>query len=241
MQKFEEKKNKTVAIMQPYLFPYIGYWQLINAVDTFVLYDDVNFIKRGYINRNSILLNGKPYLFSIPVEKLSQNKLIKDTKLKFTTKDKENFLRTITLAYQKAPYYKDFYPILQDIVMNENNDLTNYIKYSIEKIIAYLNINTNILVSSQINKNMNLKGEERIIEINKQLNTSCYINAIGGRNLYKYEDFAKEDIKLYFIKTLDYSYNQFGNNFISDLSIIDVLMFNSNKEAKKLISNYRLI
>jgi hypothetical protein len=102
-----------IAIMQPYLFPYIGYWQLINMVDEFILLDDVSFITRGYINRNSILLNGKDYLFSIPSNKPSQNKLIKDTQLKFFDKDKINFLKTINMAYKKAPYFHNAYPVIE--------------------------------------------------------------------------------------------------------------------------------
>lgn len=97
-----------LAIMQPYFFPYLGYWQLINAVDKFVLLDDVNFIMRGYINRNSILLNGKSYLFSLPLEKPSQNKLINDSKLNFQHNDREKLLKTIQLAYKKSPFFNCF-------------------------------------------------------------------------------------------------------------------------------------
>ena len=121
-----------LAIMQPYFFPYLGYFQMFNAVDKFVLLDDVNFIMRGYINRNSILVNQKAHLFSIPLEKPSQNKLINETKLNFQEKDKENFLKTITLAYKKAPYYNDFYPVLEDIINNPEIDLTLFLKYSFE-------------------------------------------------------------------------------------------------------------
>ena len=112
-----------LGIMQPYFFPYLGYWQLINAVDTFVLLDDVNFIMRGYINRNSILVNKKQNLFTIPLDKPSQNKLIKDTKLKFDAKTKNNFIKTIDLAYKKAPEYNKFYPVLEEIINNQTEDL----------------------------------------------------------------------------------------------------------------------
>lgn len=229
-----------LAIMQPYFLPYIGYWQLIDAVDTFVLLDDVNFIKKGYINRNSILLNGKAHLFTIPIEKISQNKLIKDTKLKFNNKDKENFLKTINMAYKKAPYFINFYPILEDIVFNDDNDLTSYIKYSIDKINAYLNIKTEILISSEINKNNILKGQDRIIEINKQLNASRYINAIGGQDLYDKSIFKQNGIELKFIKTKSFNYEQY-NEFIPSLSIIDILMFNSESEAQLMLDDYILI
>lgn len=230
-----------LAIMQPYFLPYIGYWQLVNAVDTFVLLDDVNFIKKGYINRNYILLNGKSHLFSIPIEKISQNKLIKDTTLKFNNKDKENFLKTICVAYKKAPYFINFYPVLEDIIFNDNNDLTSYIKYSIDKINAYLDIKTKILISSEINKNNILKGQDRIIEINKQLNSSRYINAIGGQNLYDKSIFKQNDIELYFINTNDIIYKQLINEFVPNLSIIDILMFNSKDEVQVMLDDYILI
>ena len=227
--------------MQPYFLPYIGYWQLIDAVDTFVLLDDVNFIKKGYINRNSILLNGKAHLFTIPIEKISQNKLIKDTKLKFNNKDKENFLKTINMAYKKAPYFINFYPILEDIIFNNDNDLTSYIKYSIDKINAYLDIKTEILISSEINKNNILKGQDRIIEINKKIKSSQYINTIGGLDLYNYKDFEKENIKLSFLKIKEIKYKQFQQEYIPNLSIIDIMMFNSSAQIKVMLDDYSLI
>lgn len=230
-----------LAIMQPYFLPYIGYWQLVNAVDTFVLLDDVSFIKKGYINRNSILLNGKSHLFTIPIEKISQNKLIKDTKLKFNNKDKENFLKTIIMGYKKAPYFSYVYPILEDIIFNDDNDLTSYIKYSIDKVNSYLDIKTEILISSQINKNNTLKSQDRIIEINKLLNASHYINAIGGQNLYDKTVFKQNGIELNFIKTKPYNYVQYDKNFVSALSIIDVLMFNSKDEVQVMLDDYILI
>lgn len=230
-----------VAIMQPYFFPYLGYYQMLSAVDKFVLLDDVNFIMRGYINRNSILLNGQAHKFSIPLEKPSQNKLIKETKLNFLTKDKENFLKTITMAYKKAPFFNDFYPVLENIVNNDENDLTKYLKYSFEKIKDYLQIDTEILLSSEIEKDNSLKAQDRIIEINKQLDSTQYINAIGGQELYNKADFTKNNIQLNFIKMNDIKYKQFNNDFVPNLSVIDVLMFNSKEEAKELFNKYTLI
>ena len=230
-----------LAIMQPYFFPYLGYWQLINAVDKFVLLDDVNFIMRGYINRNSILLNGKSYLFSLPLEKPSQNKLINDSKLNFQHNDREKLLKTIQLAYKKSPFFNCFYPILENVINNDETDLTQYIKYSILKIKEYLNIDTEILLSSEIKKDNLLRAQKRIIEINKQLRSSVYINAIGGQELYNYEDFKKEGIELKFIKMKDIEYKQFDNVFIPNLSMIDVLMFNSKNQIQIMLNNYELI
>ena len=230
-----------LGIMQPYFFPYLGYWQLINAVDKFVLLDDVNFIMRGYINRNSILVNKKQNLFTIPLDKPSQNKLIKETKLKFDAKSKDNFKKTLELAYKKAPEFNNFYPVIEDIINYSTEDLTQYIKYSIENVQKYLNINTSILISSEIQKNNSLKGEERIIEINKQLKSAVYINPIGGMELYNSENFKKEGIELKFIKMNEIIYKQFNNEFIPNLSMIDILMFNSQNKIKEMLNDYTLI
>lgn len=230
-----------IAIMQPYFFPYLGYWQMFFAVDKFVLLDDVNFIMRGYINRNSILMNGKAHLFSIPLDKPSQNKLIKDTKIKFAQKDRENFLKTITLAYKKAPFYDKFFPVFKDIVENVDDDLTNYIKYSFEQVKNYLGLDTEILISSQIEKDNTLHAQDRIIEINKRLGATQYINAIGGQELYNKSDFDNAGIKLNFIKMLPVEYKQFKGDFVSNLSFIDVLMFNDTETIKEYLSKYELL
>lgn len=229
------------AIMQPYFFPYLGYWQMFNAVEKFVLLDDVNFIMRGYINRNSILLSGQAHKFSIPLEKPSQNKLINETKLNFDDKAKENFLKTVQMAYKKAPFFNEFYPIFEDIINNPETDLTKFLKYSFEKVKDYLDLNTEILISSEIEKDNTLRAQDRIIAINKALRTNIYINAIGGQELYNREDFKKENMELKFIKMLPCEYKQFKNEFVPNLSMIDVLMFNSKEKIKELLNNYELI
>lgn len=228
--------------MQPYLFPYIGYWQLINAVDKFVILDDVNYIMRGFINRNKILLNGQPYQFTIPIKKASQNKLIMDTKLNFSQEDKRKFLLTIRNAYKKAPYFDKVIPMLEEIIQNQENDLTNYIRYSIERIKEYLEIQTEILVSSQIDKRPDLKAQDRIIEICKCLGADIYINPCGGRTLYKYSDFELAGMKLFFLDTKNecINYKQLQNGFIGNLSIIDVLMFNNEKQIQQFMEAFQL-
>ena len=230
-----------IAVMQPYFFPYLGYFQMFNAVDKFVLLDDVNFIMRGYINRNSILLNSQAHKFSIPLNSPSQNKLISETKLNFSEKDRENFLKTIQMAYKKAPHFNSFYPVLERIINNSEIDLTKFLKYSFEEVKNYLELNTEILVSSEIEKDTSLKAQDRIIEINKQLGATMYINAIGGQDLYNREDFKNIGIELKFIKMKQVSYTQYKNEFVPNLSMIDVLMFNSKEEIKELLEQYELI
>ncbi len=231
-----------VAIMQPYLFPYIGYWQLINAVDTFVLLDDVNFIKRGYINRNRILINGHAYMFSVPIKNASQNCMIKDTKLSFNDRERRKFLARIENSYKKAPYYQTVMPCLEKIIRNDTDDLTEYIRYSIEEVIRLFGIKTLILRSSEIDKDNLLRGQDRIVEMCKCLRADIYINASGGRVLYQREVFKAQNIELFFLDTkMDrVKYRQFCNDFVENLSIIDVMMFNSDKEIQNFLEEYDL-
>lgn len=231
-----------VGIMQPYLFPYIGYWQLIYAVDRFVILDDVNYIKRGYINRNSILLNGKPYKFTIPIKQASQNRLIMDTKLYFEEKEKKKFLITISNAYKKAPFYQKVMPLIENIILNSQDDLTDYIQNNLEVVMKYLEIETELYRSSLIKKDNTLHAQDRIIEICKKLQGDTYINPSGGRKLYDDNTFKRENLTLYFLDTDRKSiiYNQGKNEFCENLSIIDVLMFNDVKSIKQFLKQYSL-
>lgn len=232
----------TIAIMQPYLFPYIGYWQLIKAVDKFVILDDVNYIMRGYINRNLILLDGKPYRFSIPIEKASQNKLIMDTKICFSDSDKKKLIHTIESAYHRAPCFNEVFPIIENIILFSEENLTEYIINSITEILKYVDINTEILVSSKLDKHKGLKAEERIIDICRCLNANTYINASGGRELYSHSEFERYNLKLFFldVRTKNVEYMQYGNAFVENLSIIDVLMFNDTFTIQKMLMEYDL-
>lgn len=229
-----------IAIMQPYFFPYIGYWQLINAVDIFVLYDDVNYIKKGWINRNNILLNKSKHLITIPLLNVSQNKHINECIISDDDKIINNIIKTINLAYRKAPYYNLVFPTLEKIIKTKGS-ISDLVLKSVLWIKEYLNIDTEIILSSSIGKNNELKGQDKIIEIVKKLNGNHYINAIGGQELYDKEIFNNNEIKLNFIKMKEIKYKQFNNEFIPNLSFIDVLMFNSPEEIKKLLSMYELV
>ncbi len=231
-----------IAIMQPYLFPYIGYWQLINAVDKFVILDDVNYIKRGYINRNSILLNAQQYKFTIPIYKASQNRLICETKLNFGQEEKKKFLLTIKNAYRRAPYFLQVMPVIEKIINYDEDDLTKYIQNSLLLISEYLGIDTEFMLSSKIDKDNSLKAQDRILEICKYLETDIYINPCGGRSLYSKEDFMNRGLQLYFLDTrMDrIVYKQGGNDFVERLSIIDVMMYSSVQDIQRFLEEYDL-
>lgn len=229
-----------IAVMQPYFFPYLGYYQLLNAVDKFVLLDDVAFIKRGYIHRNSILINGKSHQFTIPLQKSSQNKMINQTYICSNNKWKTSFLKTIKMAYTKAPQFETVFPLIEDSVKFAIDEMPIhiFIGHSLQKVKEYLDITTDLLLSSEMEKNPNLKGQDRIIEISRRIGARTYINPIGGQHLYNKETFRNMGIDLRFIKTKSYIYKQLKNNFIPNLSMIDVLMFNSKCQVQSLLNQY---
>jgi len=233
----------TIAVMQPYVFPYIGYFQLINAVDKFVFYDDVSFIKQGWINRNKILVSGKEFLFTVPLEKASSFNFIKDTKINraMYIQWMNKFILTIDQNYSKAPYADNIKVLLQEILSSEFSSISDLAIETIVRISAYLDIKTEFVRSSETYNNKDIDRQQRLIDICKKENADHYINALGGQELYQKEDFSKEGIKLNFIKSKPIVYQQLKNEFVPWLSIIDVLMFNNKKEIHELLNQYELI
>lgn len=230
-----------LGIMQPYFVPYIGYWQLMNAVDKYVIYDDVNFIKGGWINRNRILINGKTNYFNIPMMGASPNKLINEVNVNKDERLIRKNLRTIEGAYKRAPYYQVVYPIVERIFKTEKENIAEFIYESFQIINDYLGIETELIMSSTLNKECSLKGEDKVLAICKELGATEYYNAIGGQKLYSFEDFRKHGIALKFVQTEKIVYEQFGEEFKPNLSIIDVMMFNSSTEIRKMLGLFTVI
>jgi hypothetical protein len=230
-----------LAIMQPYFFPYLGYFQLINAADVFVVYDDVNYINKGWINRNNILVNGKINLITLPLKDANQNKLIKDIELFDDSRNIEKLLKTIEFNYKKAPFFELINPIITDIMTSKLNNISTFNLNAITTICNYLDISSKIVPSSVIYNNAELKAQNRILDICKQENATQYINPIGGIEIYTKELFENTGIELNFIKTNFIEYKQFKNEFIPGLSIIDVLMFNSKEKTREMLVHFKLI
>ena len=232
-----------LAIMQPYLFPYIGYFQLINAVDKFVVYDDVNFIKQGWINRNNILVQGKALLFTVPLENASSFAKINEIELhqKLYQNWKVKFLRTVEQSYKKAPFFDKVFNLIQLVFDSEDQDISKLATTSIIEVCRYLDITTQIVKTSSIYGNDFLSGKERVIDICKIEDTGHYINPIGGVDLYNKDYFNEEGIQLNFIKSLPVTYQQFTEEFIPWLSIIDSLMFNQPTEILEMTKKYELV
>ena len=226
-----------LAIMQPYFLPYIGYFQLMKAVDVFVYYDDVTFIKQSWINRNRILLNNQEYLFTLELEGASSFRNINMIRV---GSNRPRLMKTFVQAYRKAPLYKETEPVLHAIFSSTETSLSEYIIETHKSILEYLDVDVKIIRSSSIVKDNLLKGQEKVLEICRKMGANEYINSPGGRMLYSKQDFLDNDIVLSFLQPTGTKYRQFENDFIPWLSIIDIMMFNSVAEIRLMLDNYSL-
>lgn len=228
-----------IAIMQPYFMPYLGYFQLIHAVDKFVVYDNVSYIKGGWINRNYILLHGEKKLFTMKLSNSGSNILINQIQILDNLK---SWLKTIRFNYCNAPQFNYVFPMLESIAAFENKNLALFITNSLKKICDYLSINTSFLIASEIDMDSHLKGEKRVIMIAKLLGATQYINASGGKHLYDRTAFESENITLNFIESKLSQYPQHTtSSFVPGLSIIDLLMNCHPDEIRPMLSNFELV
>ncbi|MBI4383711.1 MAG: WbqC family protein [Nitrospinae bacterium] len=230
-----------LAIVQPYFFPYIGYFQLIGAVDKFVVYDDVHFMKKRWINRNYILIAGQPSFIIVPLRKVSQNKLIKDVEIADESGWRAKMLRSVELAYKKAPYFNDGFAVVHDVVNKNESQISNLAAESLKAVARFLGIETEFVDTSTIYNNSHLRAQERILNICEVERASAYINPIGGIPLYSKEAFGDKNINLNFLKPAPPPYKQYAADFVPSLSIIDVLMFNPRDKIKEYLGHYELV
>lgn len=231
-----------LVIMQPYLFPYVGYFQLLAAADRFVVYDDVQFIKGGWINRNRILVNGQPWLFTVPLDQPSPNRLICDIELQASNQWRHKLLQTIAQNYQRAPYFETVNELIVRIFSAEARTIADLVRVSLISIVEYLKLPVEFVPSSAVYNNAHLKAQERVLDICRLERADVYINAPGGRALYNAEAFERNGVALKFIEAHITPYKQSKKNdsFVPGLSMVDVLMNNSVPEVQMLLNQYSL-
>ncbi len=231
-----------LAIMQPYFLPYIGYFQLMHAVDSFVFLDDVNFIRRGWIQRNRVLHQDKPLLFTIPVNGASQNRKICELELMKDGKWQGKLLRLFQHSYAKAPTFDATFPLLEELVNHPDRRLNTFLANSLKRLAKHLDLPVQIYMASELGISRELSGAARILAFCKSLNAKQYINSIGGLELYQREAFAKDGIELSFLKSLPKPYRQSeSQTFLPNLSVVDTLMFNDQASFPALLSGYQLV
>jgi len=232
----------TLAIMQPYLFPYIGYFQLMHAADTFLLLDDVAWINRGWINRNRILVQGQPQYLSFPVAGASQNKTIRELELVTPDGWKSNIEKTLIMAYKKAPQFEVFFPVLRSILYADIRNLSAYIFHSLHTLCQYMQLSVALLPGTGGYANAALKGQDRILDLCRQENASVYVNPPGGASLYEAGRFRHEGVQLLFLQPTLAPYQQRGvSEFVPALSIIDVLMNCEPAQVQQQLTQYQLV
>ena len=227
--------------MQPYFFSYIGYFHLIAAVDLFIVYDNIKYTKKGWINRNRMLQNGKDAMFSLPMKSGSDSLDVCERELAADF-NCGKLLNQFKDAYRHAPYFAETFPLVEQIVSYEEVNLFLFLYHSIVKICEHLGITTEIRISSTIDIDHGLKSQDKVLALCAAVGANTYVNAIGGMELYRKETFLEKGIELKFIKSKPFEYAQFGSEFVPWLSIIDVMMFNPIHVIQACITtNYELI
>jgi hypothetical protein len=213
-----------LAIMQPYFFPYIGYWQSINAVDRYVIYDNVNYMKGGWINRNRILINGEPTYITVPLQQSSSYKRICDIAVQPSPVWRDKLVKSVETTYRKAPCFAEAFPLIEKLIRHEADNLSDYLAHQLQTLAAFMGIKTKFVVTSRRYENDHLSGQARIVDICKREGTTTYINPQGGQMLYDTNTFRSAGIDLRFIVMRPLPYKQRIDGFIPYLSIIDALM-----------------
>lgn len=230
-----------LAVMQPYLFPYIGYWQLMNAADVFVILDDVNYIKRGWINRNRIQAPGGELMVTLPVEHASQNSLICDMRFSEDERGRGKFVNSIKTAYRAAPGFEALEGIVDGCFSYDSRSLTDFIRHQIVLVSARLGIGTSVIKASELRGLPHKKGQDGILELCGIFGADTYINPIGGTELYRKDAFAEKGIRLYFLKTDFAALEAKSGGRRCDLSILDLIAFSDRNVLNEMLSDYELI
>ena len=219
--------------------PYLGYWQLINAVDIFALADAYNFRKGGWIHRNRILEQGSIHYYNIPISHMSQNKQICDLELKPFDIDEK--LKPLRCSYRKAANFDTGMDVMRDVLTCDSVNLSDFLLHSIEVMCAYLGIDTRIVRTSDYTQDPSLRMEQRIFDYCRQLGAKTYYNPIGGMELYTFDIFRKNGFKLGFVEHVPVPYSQGSREFVPCLSIIDVIMSTSREEAQGMLTSCNII
>jgi len=230
----------TLSIMQPYFFPYLGYWQLLHAVDRAVIYDDVNYIKGGWINRNRLLIGGKPTYITVPLQDASSFTRICDLQTAVRPAWRDKLARAVEYTYRRAPHFESVFPAVEAMIRNDAANLADYLAGSLRGVARLLGIESEFVASSRGYGNAALAGQARVLDICRREGASVYVNLPGGRSLYDAEAFRRSGIALRFIDVHCAPYPQRSPGFVPGLSIIDMLMEIGPAATRERLGDYRM-
>lgn len=232
----------TLAIMQPYLFPYIGYFQLMHAADRFVVYDDVNYIKQGWVNRNRILVNGAPLTFTLPLSEANPFATIDQISVhgKVYAHWRGKFMATLRQSYSRAPFREPVLALVERVLLPGSPLLREVLLAGLQEVHQYIGATADLVPTSRTFANGHLSASTRILDICRQEGATAYVNAIGGKDLYNKEEFSHAGINLQFLRSRLPAYRQAKAPFVPGLSILDVMMWNPPGQIKKWLAEYDL-
>ena len=250
-----------LGMNQPYFFPYLGFYQLVHAVDRFIIYDNLNYIQYGWINRNRFLVvGGAPTYFNAVTVESSSYKKIRDIKLSPRTNWRRKLLNTFFLNYKKCPFFAETYALIEPVIQHETESLCELATKSIVEVCHHLRITTEITenptyqqLESDLHQNdlskvfpsIKLKRPERkvyrVVAVCHMMQAGEFVNAIGGQALYDKNDFKANGIELRFLQSADEPYQQTTTTYYPNLSIIDVLMNCGREGTINRLGNYELV
>lgn len=233
--------KNSIAIMQPYFLPYLGYWQLINTVEKFVIYDHVQYTKRGWINRNQWYVNGQVKSFSLPLKKASSEVEISSRFLVDNFSDHaDKLIRQATNTYKRSPFFEQGMEILVSCLKNSDRNLFNFVHNSILVVLEFLDIHTQIVISSNLDYDESTRGEDRVIAICNELDAKYYINPVSGKHLYSPARFRENLIQLAYLQPVLRPYRQVGTTFNNGLSIIDIAFCCDRLTIMDMLNDYNV-
>lgn len=230
-----------VALMQPYFFPYIGYFQLMSAVDCFVFYDDAQYMKGGWVNRNRILYDGAPGWWTHPIVREDYRLPIRQRRYARSPARTTALLAKLDGAYRTAPQFAPTVAMATEYLDNDLETVSAFNQAHLEGIARRLGIDCTFVPSSQLDYDRALGAQSRVIDLCRRLGASAYLNAMGGSALYDAGEFARRGLELGFVHPEVTTYPQLDRPHVPFLSIIDVLMFNSVEQASALLGRYDVV
>jgi len=241
-----------LGIMQSYFFPYFGYFQLVNSVDTFCLYEHVTFRKRSWITRNRILDKGnqEPRYINIPVKNKSSFKAIGEISIDDSTNWRRTILDALYFNYKKAPFFESSYDVLERLINLKIENLHDYNSEIVVNISRWLECSTSIVSKSEkavetelenglIDHTLDIKTN-RVVKLCRLYGASHYVNPTGGVALYCKDSFTRNGLELSFLDSHIEEYEQWGESYTPHLSIIDMMMHLSREKMQHLLKSYSL-
>lgn len=230
-----------VGIMQPYFLPYIGYYQMMAAVDKFVILDDVNYIRKGWINRNFIMIGGGQHWLTIPLSAASQNVEIRSLEIAPDTGWKIKMKRSIERAYRRTPLTIETMEMVSRFLEAAEGNLSDFLRMTLQEVCRVLKIETPIVSSSALGSRDGFKGQDKIIRLCTELQADTYVNLPGGRSFYQNEPFKSAGIELCFIdQTIPPGRLSSGLGDSPYISILDLLMRNSHESVRSALTEFTI-